>query len=318
MIDLLFTPLQLARGPAMENRVALSPMTTDQAMPDGGITDDEVRWIRMRAEGGFGLVTTSAAYVQPSGKAGGGQTGIYSDAHIAGLTRLADEIKQRGRLAALQLHHAGGRAWKRTVKDIVAPSDDPETGARGLSTDEVKQLAQDFVAGAQRAERAGFDGVEIHGAHGYLLAQFLSPAYNRRTDQFGGSIENRSGVIFQIIQGIRRSCRPDFQLGLRLSPERWGLHLPEIRELAGVLMQSGDLDWLDLSLWDAEKKPEDAAFQHRALLNWFTDEYINPKYQGQEKVFLYLYNNFFLKGDQNFLSEEQKSAIIKRAKYLLK
>ncbi len=267
----LFQPLPFARGRAMANRIALSPMTSDQAMPDGRVTDDEVRWIRMRAQGGFGLVMTSASYVQANGKGGGGQTGIYSDDHIDGLALLAREIRQAGHVATLQLHHAGCRAWTRTVQDVVAPSDDAKTGARGLSTAEVEQLVEDFVSGARRAERAGFEGVELHGAHGYMLAQFLSAEDNRRTDCYGGSLENRARVISQIIDGVRRTCHPDFQLGLRLSPERWGMRLEEMRDIAGAWMQQGKLDWLDLSLWDANKLPVEEAFRDRPLFAWFTD-----------------------------------------------
>jgi 2,4-dienoyl-CoA reductase-like NADH-dependent reductase (Old Yellow Enzyme family) len=267
----LFQPLAFARGPAMANRLALSPMTSDQAMPDGRVADDEVRWIRMRAEGGFGLVVTSASYVQPTGKGGAGQTGIWSDDHVEGLAALAREIKANGRVAACQLHHAGYRASQRHVPQPVGPSHHAETGSRALSTAEVEGLVEDFVAGAVRAERAGFDGVELHGAHGYLLAQFLSAEDNHRTDRYGGSLENRARVIVEIIEGVRRACRPDFQLGLRLSPERWGMRLAEVRDLAAELMAKGEIDWLDLSLWDALKRPVEDAFRDRPLISWFTD-----------------------------------------------
>lgn len=255
----------------MANRIALSPMTTDQALPDGRVPEDEVRWIRMRAEGGFGLVMTSAAYVQPSGKGGGGQTGIFSDDHVAGLSLLAGEIRRRDGIAIQQLHHGGMRAWTRTVTDIVAPSDDAETEARALTTFEAEQLVADFVAAACRAERAGFHGVELHGAHGYLLAQFLSAQTNRRPDQYGGSFENRARVILEIIDGVRRACGADFMLGLRLSPERWGMRLEEVRRLAAILMEGGEVDWIDLSMWDVRKMPDEDGYQDRPLLAWFTD-----------------------------------------------
>jgi 2,4-dienoyl-CoA reductase-like NADH-dependent reductase (Old Yellow Enzyme family) len=267
----LFEPVAFARGPALANRIALSPMTSDQAMPDGRITPDEVRWIRMRAEGGFGMVMTSASYVQPCGKGGGGQTGIFSDDHVEGLALLAREIKANGRVATLQLHHAGYRAWKRTVTDIVAPSAHEATGARAMTTAEVEALVEAFVAGARRAEQAGFDGVEIHGAHGYLLAQFLSAEDNRRDDRYGGSLENRARVLTEIIDGVRRACRADFQLGLRLSPERFGMRLQEVRDVAAEMLADGRLDWLDLSLWDSQKRPVEAGFEDRPLFGWFTD-----------------------------------------------
>jgi 2,4-dienoyl-CoA reductase-like NADH-dependent reductase (Old Yellow Enzyme family) len=267
----LFAPLTFARGRAMENRLMLAPMTSDQATPDGKVTEDELHWLEMRAAGGFGLVSTSACYVQPSGKAGQGQFGIYSDDHVEGYARLCRVIKAHGRVAALQLHHAGYRAPKRCVPQAVGPSDDPETGSRGLSTGEVEQLVRDFVAGARRAEQAGFDGVELHGAHGYILTQFLSLTDNRRGDRYGGCLENRARVILEIIDGVRSSCRPDFQLGLRLSPERYGLSLAEMRDFASEVMTAGQLDYLDMSLWDARKAPEDEAYQGRPLAAWFTD-----------------------------------------------
>ncbi len=267
----LFEPLTFARGPAMENRLMLAPMTSDQATPDGRVTPDEERWLGMRARGGFGFVMTSACYVQPQGKGGQGQFGITSDDHIEGFTRLADLIKAQGRVAALQLHHAGIRSPKRCVPQPVGPSEDPATGARALSTAEVEQLIQDFISAARRAELAGFDGVELHGAHGYILTQFLSLTENRRDDRYGGSLQNRSRVIAEIIDGIRAVCRPGFQLGLRLSPERYGLRLAEMRDYAQDLMAGGKLDYIDMSMWDASKEPEEVEHKGRSLTGWFAD-----------------------------------------------
>ena len=267
----LFAPLTFARGPAMENRLMLAPMTSDQATPDGKVTQDELRWLSMRAKGGFGFVMTSACYVQPSGKAGQGQFGIFSDDHIEGYAQLCGVIKAQGRVAALQLHHAGYRAPRRCVPQAVGPSDDAQSGARGLSSAEVEQLVEDFVAGARRAQAAGFDGVELHGAHGYMLTQFLSLTDNRRDVRYGGPLENRARIILEIIDGVRAACRPDFQLGLRLSPERYGLSLAEMRAFAAEVMTGGKIDYLDMSLWDARKQPEEAEFRGRGLAAWFTD-----------------------------------------------
>jgi 2,4-dienoyl-CoA reductase-like NADH-dependent reductase (Old Yellow Enzyme family) len=136
---------------------------------------------------------------------------------------------------------------------------------------EVEQLRDDFVAAAVRSQRAGFDGVELHGAHGYVLAQFLSPEINRRTDRYGGSPENRARIVHEIIEGVRAETRSDFSLGLRLSPERFGLKLAEIRDLAAVLLAGGKLDYLDLSLWDWAKEPVEEEFKGRTLMSYFTD-----------------------------------------------
>ena len=266
----LFTPLSLAHGPAMKNRFMLAPLTNLQSHPDGRLSDDEFNWLTLRAKGGFGLTMTCAAHVQRVGQGFPGQLGVFGDEHLEGLSRLAAAIKGHGSVAALQMHHAGNRSPKDLVGQPVSASDDPETGARGLSTGEVEQLVEDFITAAVRSEQAGFDGVEIHGAHGYVLAQFLSPEINRREDRYGGSVENRARIVHEIIDGVRARCRPDFQLGLRLSPERFGLKLAEIREIARTILSDGRIDYLDMSLWDVFKEPVEEEFQGRSLMSYFT------------------------------------------------
>lgn len=265
-----FRPLRFARGPEMRNRFALAALTNLQSHADGTLSDDERRWLTLRAEGGFGLVLTCASHVQRSGQAYDGQLGVWSDRHIAGLAGLAADIRAAGGLSAVQLYHAGRRARPElSGEPAVSVSDDPESGARGLVGDEVQALVEAFVAAAHRADRAGFDGVELHGAHGFILAQFLDPTLNRRTDRYGGSLENRARLTREIIAGVRRTCRPDFQLGLRLSPDRFGLGIGEARDLAVELMADGQLDYLDISLWDFRRAPEDADFSSRPMLDWF-------------------------------------------------
>jgi 2,4-dienoyl-CoA reductase-like NADH-dependent reductase (Old Yellow Enzyme family) len=266
----LFAPMTLAHGPALKNRFMLAPLTNQQSHPDGRLSDDEFKWLTKRAEGGFGLTMTCAAHVQAVGQGFPGQLGVFGDQHLEGLTRLASTIKGFGSNAALQMHHAGNRSPADLVGRAVCPSDDPETGARGLSTGEVEQLVEDFVAAAVRSEQAGFDGVEIHGAHGYILAQFLSAEVNRREDRYGGSIENRARIIHEIIDGVRARCGADFQLGLRLSPERFGLKLAEILQVAETIMTGGKIDYLDMSLWDVFKEPVEEEFKGRSLMSYFT------------------------------------------------
>ena len=268
----LFDPMTLAHGPAMKNRFALAPLTNLQSHPDGVMSEDEFNWLTFRAKGGFALTMTCAAHVQRTGQGFPGQMGVFGDEHLPGLTRLAAAIKTEGSIAVVQLHHAGMRSPKELIGEApAAPSDDEATGSRGLSTGEVEQLVEDFIAAAERSERAGFDGVEVHGAHSYILCQFLSESLNRRTDRYGGSPENRARVIKDIIDGIRERCRPDFSIGLRLSPERFELKLMEIRELARQVLADGKIDYLDMSLWDYAKQPVDEAHQERSLMGWFTD-----------------------------------------------
>ncbi len=254
----LFEPLTFAHGPAMKNRFMLAPMTNQQSHPDGTLSDDERRWLVMRAAGGFGLTMTCAAHVQAVGQGFPGQLGIFSDDHIEGLTGLAAAIRAEGSLAVVQLHHAGARSPRNLIgTEPVSPSADPETGARELAGDEVQQLIADFVAAAVRARHCGFDGVEVHGAHGYVLAQFLSPGSNRRTDAYGGSAENRARIVVEVLEGIRARCGDEFNVGLRLSPERFGLELAEMVDFSGQVMRSGLIDYLDMSLWDYAKRPND-------------------------------------------------------------
>ena len=263
--------LPLLRGPALKNRFVLAPMTNMQSGADGILSDDEYHWLTLRAKGGFGLTMTCAAHVQANGQGFPGQLGIFGDEHLPGLTRLARGLKDAGSNASVQLHHAGIRAPKDLVADLVGASADAETGARALTTAEVEQLRDDFIAAAKRADAAGFDGVEVHAAHGYVLAQFLATENNQRTDNYGGSLDNRARLTFEIIDGIRAACRPDFQIGVRLSPERFGMKLPELQEVAARLLREAAIDYLDLSLWDAFKQPDDAAYAGRSLLSHFAD-----------------------------------------------
>lgn len=264
--------IQFLCGANMKNRFGLAPMTNCQSGEDGQLSDDEFKWLTKRAEGGFGLTMTCASHVQAIGKGFPGQLGIFSDNLMEGHQRLAAEIKSHGSLAVIQLHHAGMRSPKELIGEApVCPSNSEKHGARALSLEEVHRLRDDFISAAIRAQKCGYDGGEIHGAHGYILAQFLSEKINQRSDEYGGSLENRSRLIFEIISGIREKCGSDFLLGLRLSPERFGMELGEIKTLCKQLIEDGQLDFLDISLWDSFKMPEEEEHQHKSLLQHFTD-----------------------------------------------
>ena len=267
----LFSPLPLASGPAWKNRFMLAPLTNTQSHPDGVLSDAEFNWLTLRAKGGFGLTMTCAAHVQAVGQGFPGQLGAFDDKHLPGLMRLAAALKANGSVSSLQIHHAGNRSPKELVGTPVCPSDDPKTGARGLTLPEVEAMRDAYIAAGVRAEKAGFDGVEVHGAHGYILAQFLSSEINHRTDRYGGSLENRARIILEIIDGIRAQTRPGFQLGLRLSPERFGLKLAEIRDVASEILAAQKIDFLDMSLWDVAKEPNEEEFKGRTLMSVFTE-----------------------------------------------
>ena len=256
----------------MKNRFMLAPLTNWQSHEDGILSDEEYNWLTKRAEGGFGLTMTCAAHVQEIGKGFPGQLGVFDDQHIEGLTKLANAIKSNNSIANAQLHHAGIRAPEDIIgQPPVGASDDEETGGRAMSVKQVQQLRDDFVAAAVRCDQAGFDGVELHGAHGYVLCQFFSEETNRRQDEYGGSLHNRYRILEEIIDGVRHNCRQDFQLGVRLSPERFGIDTREALEMASLYLNDDRLDFLDMSLWDVFKEPEDQAFKGNSLLELFAD-----------------------------------------------
>ncbi len=264
--------LTLSRGPQWRNRFVLAPLTNLQSHEDGTLSEDEYNFLVRRGEGGFGMVMTCAAHVSKQGQAFPGQLATFGDEHIEGLSRLAAGIKATGATAAAQLQHAGERA-KRALSgvDVVAPWDNAERGVRAMTTDEVERTVQDFIDAAVRCEKAGFDGVELHGAHGYLLCAFLSEEKNHRSDQYGGSYDNRTRIYREVIDGIRAATGPNFQLGLRLSPEKYGYSIVEARRFAEELMLGGQIDYLDMSLWDSFKLPDEEEFHSAPLIDWFTN-----------------------------------------------
>jgi 2,4-dienoyl-CoA reductase-like NADH-dependent reductase (Old Yellow Enzyme family) len=242
----------------MKNKFMLAPLTNQQSYENGKLAKAEFDWLLKRAQGGFGIVMTCAAHVQEIGKGFPGQLGIFSDDLIEGHERLAKGIKSEGSLAMIQLHHAGMRSPQEVIKkQPVCPSSDRKTGARALSLAEVIQLKNDFIAAGIRAKRCGYNGVEIHGAHGYILTQFLSQSINFRTDEYGGSLTNRSRLLFEIIEGIRKECGNEFLIGVRLSPERFGMKLSEIKIIFERIVKEGKVDFIDMSLWDSFKYPEE-------------------------------------------------------------
>jgi 2,4-dienoyl-CoA reductase-like NADH-dependent reductase (Old Yellow Enzyme family) len=251
----LFAPLSLRPGVVARNRVWLAPLTNMQSHPDGTCSEHEERFLGMRADGGFGLVETCAAYVAQDGKAWPGELGVHDDAMVPGLTRLAARIHAGGALASVQLFHGGLRAsstvsgeptWSASAYEepgLVTP--------RAASEEDFERVLGDFAAAARRCARAGFDAVELHGAHGYLLSQMQSTVYNRRTDRWGGSLENRARLIREVTRTVR-AVAPSLVLAVRLSPEDFGqakgIDLDETIQLARWLVEDG-MEVLHLSLW---------------------------------------------------------------------
>lgn len=163
----LFDPLELTRGPKWPNRFQLAPLTNSQSEVDGTLSNEEYNWLTLRAKGGFGCTMTCASHVQRIGQGFPGQLGSWDDKHLAGLKRISDKIREYGSVSSVQLHHAGFRSPADIIGELpVSPSGSEDPKARALTLEEVHQLRDDFIEGAIRAEKAGFDGVELHGAHG--------------------------------------------------------------------------------------------------------------------------------------------------------
>jgi len=268
----LADPLTLATTSMLKNRLALAPLTNQQSNEDGTASEDDLRWFEQLAAGGFSLLTTAAANVLPNGKSFTNQLGIYDDRHVEGLAAMAEIAHRHGALASVQLHHGGMFANQDLIGSefLVGPSDDEASGARALTLAEVEELRDAFIAAAVRAERAGFDGIELHGAFGFILTAFLSPVLNRRTDRYGGDPAGRSRLLREIVEGIRAACGPDFNIGLRLSLSGQDPHLPELRDVVADLLDGSLVDYLDLVVRNLDVRAEAGPYDGEVLLDLFT------------------------------------------------
>ncbi|HVY45574.1 MAG TPA: NADH:flavin oxidoreductase [Minicystis sp.] len=263
MADLL-APLDFKNGVRAKNRVWLAPMTNQQSHDDGTLSDEEARWLTMRADGGFGVVETCAAYVARDGKAWPGELGVDDDAGLPALSRLGASLRSRGALGVVQIFHGGLRASAALAGGEVWSASDGD-GVRAATEADVARTIDAFRAAAVRSEQAGFAGVELHGAHGYLFTQFLSTVENRRTDAWGGPLEGRARFLREALRAVRGAVSPGFLVGVRLSPEdrgnARGLDLDESLTVASWLADDG-ADFLHLSLWEATENTKKRPAEH--------------------------------------------------------
>jgi len=261
---------------SVRNRTVLAAMTNKQSHEDGTLSDEEIHWLLRRAEGGFGIVTTAASHVHPSGKSWEGEMGVWGDHHIPRLEELATGIRNNGALGLVQIFHGGLRAPRSlTGLQPVSSSKNLENGAeeesRALSEDEILELVSSFGEAAERCERAGFDGIEIHGAHGYLICQFLGTRTNRREDRWGGDLEGRSLFLREVIREVRNRTSDRFLVCVRISPEHdVGVTLGESLELSKMML-GWDVDMIHISCWDAFDGPKGEE-DPRTLTRIFRDE----------------------------------------------
>ncbi len=253
------TPTKI--GPvSIKNRLVMAPMTTYSSNPDYTVSDQEMTYYHARAKT-VGMVITAATAVSKSAHAFPRQISLEADRFIPSQKALVDAIHEAGAKAVTQLHH-GGRMSDASIFDdpshIVAPSAikadrDFTITPRAMTLAEVKATQDDFLTAISRAIKAGFDGVELHGANTYLLQQFFSPQSNQRTDEYGGSIENRSRFILELVEKakalIEKEATQPFLLGYRLSPEERetpGITLADTRYLINAL-NALEIDYLHLS-----------------------------------------------------------------------
>lgn len=233
-------------GMKLRNRFVRSATWEGMASPEGAVTRKLIETMTLLAEGGVGLIISSHAYVRPEGQATPWQIGVYEDRLIDGLRQMTAAVHDAGGKIVLQLAHAGNfaaEALTGTPPLVVSDYEGlAETPRKELTVKDIKELAGVFAAAAGRAKAAGFDGVQIHAAHGYLLSQFLSPAFNRRLDDYGGSIRNRSRIHLEILQAIRTVVGGDYPVLLKLNCQDFtenGVTLEDSIIAAGLLADAG-------------------------------------------------------------------------------
>jgi 2,4-dienoyl-CoA reductase-like NADH-dependent reductase (Old Yellow Enzyme family) len=260
----LFQPLKL-RSIELKNRIVVSPMCQYSSV-DGFASDWHLVHLGSRAVGGAALVFTEAAAVSAVGRITPHDLGIYKEEHVEGLRRITNFIKSQGAVPGIQIAHAGRKAshhrpWEGGA--ALSPDEEPwiteapsavaykaeEPLPHALSKDEIKKVIDDFKVAALRAKEAGFDVVEIHAAHGYLLHEFLSPLSNQRQDEYGGSFQNRIRFVIEVVEAVRAVWDETLPLFVRISATDWvpgGWTIEDSVELAKVLKGQG-VDLIDCS-----------------------------------------------------------------------
>jgi NADPH2 dehydrogenase len=230
----------LLKGLKVKNRIVFPPVVCfGYAKEDGVVTKKNTEHYHQVAAGGAGIIITEATAVWKDGRLATSQLGIWSDDHINGLSRIALEVKEAGAVSLLQIHHAGLLTNERVAAFAKAPSKDIHNPRSSeLTVNEIIEIKNAFVAAAQRAKTAGFQGVELHGAHGYLLNQFASSLFNKREDEYGGNLEKNMKLATDIIHGIRERCGDGFIICYRLGANSPtlddGIAIAEHLENAGV------------------------------------------------------------------------------------
>lgn len=244
----LFSPFSI-RGMELRNRAVMPAMGTGYANPDGTVSQRLLAYLSRRAAGGAGMIITEVCAVDTRGKGFPNELGAWSDELVPSLSRIPEELHRHGAKAVLQLHHAGRETFAAAAGGMPeAPSAIPSVILRQpceeMSIQRIREIVEAFGRAAARAKEAGFDSVEIHGAHGYLLTQFLSPFSNARSDAYGGSEENRSRFVLEVIESVRSAVGPDYPVIIRISSDeliRGGYDLEFMKRLSPAWFPPGSM-----------------------------------------------------------------------------
>jgi len=240
-------------GMILSNRFVRSATWEGMAAPDGAVTPNLIETMTALAKGGVGLIISSHSYVRPEGQATPRQLGIYKDGLIQGLQNMTAAVHEWGGKIVLQLAHAGCFAAEQlteqpplVVSNLEGPSASPR---KEITVHDIQEIVASYADAARRARSAGFDGVEIHAAHGYLLSQFLSPAFNKRKDEYGGKIENRARIHLEVCKAIRKAVGKDYPTLVKMNCQDFierGLTIEDSLQAASLLVTAG-VDAIELS-----------------------------------------------------------------------
>ena len=251
-MSILFEPTEI-NGMKLSNRFVRSATWEGMAAEDGACTPRLIDLMAGLAQGGVGLIISSHAYVLREGQATPWQLGIYKDELVSGLKDMTDAVHENNGKVVAQLAHGGYYAHPKLIgKTPKAPSDArvlSNTPREEMTPDDIQQVIKAFEAAAQRAKDAGFDGIQIHSAHGYLLSEFLSPAFNQRTDEYGGDIRNRTRAHMAVLQGIRQVVGEDYPVLIKINCQDFienGLSAEDSLQAAKMLTAEG-IDAVELS-----------------------------------------------------------------------
>ncbi len=270
-MSLLFSPFSFS-GLHLRNRVVMPPMATAIEGPGGSQNDDgtpgeaTVAHYAARSRNGVGLIIVEHTYVTERGKAHRGQLGLDRDESVPAFRALAHAIKSEGALAAIQINHVGAAGNPEVIKgEPLGPSDVPvprsDRKPRPMTREEIAETVFQFASCARRVKEAGFDAVEIHAAHGYLLTQFLSPLTNKRTDEYGGSLENRARFLLEIVGAVKKEVGTEFPVFVRLGSVDGieGGIVPEDAAIIACMLEEAGVALIDVSGAFVGSRPKDAS-----------------------------------------------------------